>query len=110
MVANSGRFQHSLPLLLGNQPFDRFMQLSDWLFSTTGQVHRIALKRLFELLYDGLTGPLSVPPATAAQSLEADFNRSGIKGRPKFLRNTSDPGDGANPTTSRHATRQARHH
>lgn len=110
MVANSGRFQRSLPLLLDNQPFARFMQFSDWLFSTTGQVHRIALKRLFELLHDGLTGPLSVPPATAARTLEADFNRSGIKGRPQFLRDIIDPDDGANLTTNRHAARQARHH
>lgn len=109
MVANSGRFPHSLPLLLGEQPFERFMRLSDWLFTTTGQVHRIALKRLFELLYDGLTGPLSMPSATAAAALDADFNRSGIKGRPGFLLNRNGSDGVATGTTGRHATRQARH-
>jgi len=110
MIANSGRFQHSLPLLLGDQPFDRFLRLSDWLFSTTGQVHRIALKRLFELLYDGLTGPLSVPRSTAAQTLEADFTRSGVKGRPRFLHNDNRQKVDMAQTTNAHTARQARHH
>lgn len=109
MIANSGRFQRSLPLLLADQPFKRFLQLSDWLFATTGQVHRIALKRLFQLLYDGLTGPLAVPPASAIPALEADFNRSGIKGLPDFLRDPSTPKSSQTQTASRLSNRQARH-
>ncbi len=75
MIANSGRFWHCLPLLLGDSPFANFMALTDWLFAETGQTHRIALPRLFGLLYrfgikiDGLT-----------TALEADFALSGIKG------------------------------
>lgn len=110
MVANSGRFQHTLPVLLDDHPFDRFMQLSDWLFSTTGQVHRIALKRLFELLYDALTGPLSVPQSTTALTLEADFKRSGVKGRLRCLQSDTDPGSEVTQATGRHTVRQARHH
>lgn len=110
MIANSGRFRHSLPLLLGDQPFERFMQFSDWLFATTGQVHRIALKRQFELLYAGLTGSLAMPPMHIAQALEADFIQSGIKGRPKFLRNGIGQETGVTSTTERHTARQARHH
>lgn len=109
MIGNSGRFQHSLPLLLGDQPFERFMQFSDWLFATTRQVHRIALKRLFELIYEGMTGPLAMPAATTARALEADFNRTGIKGRPKFLRDDCDPATGAAKASARHTARQARH-
>lgn len=109
MIANSGRFQQSLPLVLADQPFERFMQLSDWLFATTGQVHRIALKRLFQLIYDGLTGPLGLSPGSVIPALEADFNRSGIKGRPGFLRNQGGTESSAAAPTSRLASRQARH-
>jgi len=52
LIGNSGRFTHTLPHLLSNNPFDRFMALSDWLFSKTQQTHRIALSRLFELLHE----------------------------------------------------------
>ncbi|WP_275097350.1 B12-binding domain-containing radical SAM protein [Sedimenticola hydrogenitrophicus] len=110
MIANSGRFRQTLPLLLGEQPFERFMRFSDWLFDTTGQVHRIALKRLFELLHDALTGPLSVPAAPATQALEADFSRSGIKGRPAFLPRQCGRVDDAAAARDRHSARQARHH
>ena len=47
LIANSGRFAHTLPLLLGDAPFARFLQLSDWLYARTQQTHRIALPRLF---------------------------------------------------------------
>lgn len=41
MIANSGRFRETLPLLLEPAPFDRFLALSDWLFEQTGQVHEL---------------------------------------------------------------------
>jgi radical SAM superfamily enzyme YgiQ (UPF0313 family) len=51
LVANSGRFVHSLPVLLeGRSAFAAFLELSDWLWETTRQTHGIALVRLFELL------------------------------------------------------------
>jgi len=54
MVGNSGRFKESLPLLLGDEPFERFMQFSDWLFETTHQTHQINLDRLFKLIFEWL--------------------------------------------------------
>lgn len=108
MIANSGRFPQTLPLLLGERPFERFMRLSDWLFAGTGQVHRIALKRLFGLLQAGLAGPLSIPMSTLAPALAADFARAGLKGRLSF----PSPDD-ARPETAatpgRSDARQARH-
>ena len=50
MVANSGRFAHTLPVLLGAQPFKQFMAWSDWLFARTDATHRIALERLAQLV------------------------------------------------------------
>ena len=50
LVANSGRFAHTLPLILGAKPFHNFMDLSDWLYGKTDATHRIALDRLAGLV------------------------------------------------------------
>ncbi|MFC5741383.1 B12-binding domain-containing radical SAM protein [Dyella tabacisoli] len=50
LVANSGRFGHTLPLILGDTPFARFMTFADWLYSETDATHRIALHRLAGLV------------------------------------------------------------
>lgn len=84
MVANSGRFRQSLPLLLGEQPFERFMALSDWLFITTDQTHQIALKRLFQLLYQGAVETLDIDAETFKNALEIDYLSSGLKGAPSL--------------------------
>lgn len=73
MLANSGRFEHALPILLADQPFDNFMQLSDWLFHTTWQTHNIALPRLFKLLYDFNNS------ADFILALQQDFEQTGNK-------------------------------
>ena len=94
LIANSGRFAHSLPLLLGENPFQRFLTLSDWLYATTAQTHRFRLPRLFALLYQGLCGPLQCEPEQAAAALHRDYQRSGHKGAlqltlPQGQRNTT---------------------
>ena len=50
LVANSGRFARTLPLILGAAPFKNFMALSDWLYGVTDATHRIALDRLAGLV------------------------------------------------------------
>ncbi len=54
LVANSGRFANTLPLLLGTRPedsaFNNFMMFADWLYATTGKTHQFALDRLFEFV------------------------------------------------------------
>ncbi|MCX7172664.1 MAG: DUF4080 domain-containing protein [Proteobacteria bacterium] len=54
LVANSGRFAHTLPVLLGDAPFDNFMACSDWLFSTADATSGISLDRLAKLLVQWL--------------------------------------------------------
>ncbi len=85
MIANSGRLQNTLPLILGDRPFEHFLQLSDWLYITTQQVHKIALKRLFELLFSGLTEALGLDSTKVISALALDYGASGIKGRLAFL-------------------------
>lgn len=82
MIANSGRFRQSLPLLLANDPFTQFMTLSDWLFTTASQTHQIALKRLFQLLYQGGVEALGLDPVEFKKSMETDWLASGLKAVP----------------------------
>jgi hypothetical protein len=109
LIANSGRFAHSLPLLLGDDPFARFLQLSDWLYAETHQTHRIALSRLFELLHDALTRLFELDAETVLRSLARDCAVHGFKGCPAFLhdclRNLAVPA----ADTPRGPARQARH-
>lgn len=110
MIGNSGRFVHSRPVLLGAEPFARFMKLSDWIFATTGQTHRIALDRLFELVHDGMAELLDVPKAVAVDVLTRDYFECGARGSPKFL--ITAPRPTATDTSSRGANtarRQERH-
>lgn len=55
LIANSGRFANTLPLILAESPFARFMLLSDWLYEKTGATHQIALARLARLVAEWLT-------------------------------------------------------
>jgi radical SAM superfamily enzyme YgiQ (UPF0313 family) len=54
LVANSGRFAHTLPLILRDAPFVNFMALSDWIYAKTDATHRIALDRLAGLVTEWL--------------------------------------------------------
>jgi radical SAM superfamily enzyme YgiQ (UPF0313 family) len=90
LVGNSGRFAKTLPLLLAENPFARFLTFSDWLYATTRKTHQIPLPQLFDLLFAGLTTVLAVAPETARTALEHDFLQSGSKEMPPFMRNEKD--------------------
>jgi radical SAM superfamily enzyme YgiQ (UPF0313 family) len=85
LIANSGHFRTTLPTLLGDRPFARFLALSDWLYTATGQVHRFALPRLFDLLFLGMTTQLQIPEERTRELLAADYSRGRSWGQPKFL-------------------------
>lgn len=85
MIANSGRFKYSKSFLLGNKPFENFSALANWLHSETDQTHKIALPRLFRLLFKFMTQELKRDEHQATQLLLKDFEASGIKGQPKFM-------------------------
>jgi hypothetical protein len=54
LVANSGRFAHTVKTLLGESPFASFMAFSDWMYTRTDATHRIALDRLAKLVQEWL--------------------------------------------------------
>jgi radical SAM superfamily enzyme YgiQ (UPF0313 family) len=85
LVANSGRFVRTVPMLLGAAPFERFLMFSDWLFAKTGKTHEIALERLYDLLFECLTMKFLEPSDLAASILYADYQASGARGKLSFI-------------------------
>ncbi|WP_347987521.1 DUF4080 domain-containing protein [Methylomonas sp. AM2-LC] len=85
LIGNSGRFVQTLPLILSDQPFVRFLQFTDALFLLVDSTWKIGLKRLFELTYRVITENMQVPDTMALAVLAADYQRSGEKARPDFL-------------------------
>ena len=84
MIANSGRFRHTLPLILEQQPFDNFLELSDGLYRRAGSTWKISLRRLFTLLFEVLSEHMNREAGQLGALLEADFQLSGQKGRLEF--------------------------
>lgn len=107
MIGNSGRFVLTRPLLLADSPFTRFLAFSDWLFETTGQTHRIALDRLYNSVFDGITSLLGVDTDTARSTLSRDYYEAGARGSPKFIDQTLQTVTSIAGNTN--AKRQARH-
>lgn len=84
MVANSGRFNRALPLLLGATPFASFLAFSDWLYRALGRTHAIANELLYERMHEWLA--LSGDAELATQALTEDYVASGARGRLAFAR------------------------
>ena len=84
MIGNSGRFKQTLPLILEQQPFNNFMELSDCLYRLAGSSWKISLRRLFGLLFQVLGDHMNREPGEVRALLEADFAHSGQKGKLEF--------------------------
>ena len=91
IIANSGRFTHTLRLLLDethHSPFKQFMALSDYLYAEVGSTWKIALPRLYRLLYQYLIAHNSKRSQTDIYTaLNKDFERSRQKGTLTVLLN-----------------------
>lgn len=72
LVANSGRFANTLPLILGASPFANFMTLSDWLYAHTDATHRIALEKL-ALLVERWLRERGIEQQLIAETLGSDY-------------------------------------
>ena len=88
LIGNSGNFATTLSLLLDAQlsAFEEFLSFSDWLFARENRRHGIALVRLFERLFEYLTGHRSEAEQLVAEALWSDYTRSGRRDRPEFLK------------------------
>ena len=87
------------------------MDVSDWLYRTTGQTHGIALTHLSELLFEFITGQRSVDKQRVADAIWSDYQRVGRSDRPQFLRDLVPPADTRVMRKSRSSVpaRQSRH-
>ncbi|MBA5639829.1 DUF4080 domain-containing protein [Duganella sp. LX20W] len=105
LVANSGRFAHTLPVLLGESAFENFMAFSDWLYANTDATHRIALDRLAAMVSKWLQ-TRGMSKAAADELLASDYagrNESGSRLKPSVANTPAARAETAAPQ------RQARH-
>lgn len=109
MIGNSGHFLSTRAWLLQDSPFQRFLALSDWLYQQTHQTHKLALKRLYRLIYNWLCETDPTQLAQISASLLEDYQRSGIKGRADFLHSTNPPATQAAISQRSTPNRQKRH-
>src|SRR5262249_44718338 len=87
LVANSGNFVTTTRLIYkGSSPFWSFLICSDWLYERTGRTDSISLGRLMELVFEFLTLKLDLEARTVAAALQMDYERSGRRDMPKFLK------------------------
>lgn len=108
LIGNSGRFKHTLGLLLGDTPFERFDRLARSLFTRTGQTHKISLLRLYDLVFDIATEDLLLDVKLVRGAINDDFLLSGLKSIPKCLAGLKAVAHKPKSNNS-HASRQARH-
>ena len=79
MIGNSGRFKYTLPHILSDEPFDDFMAITEWIFNKTGQIHKISLKKLFELVSQSVEALFPEKHALALSKIERDYNATQLK-------------------------------
>jgi len=79
MIGNSGRFKYSLPHILSDKPFDNFMAITEWIFNKTGQIHKISLKKLFELMSQAIEALFPEKHQLVITEIELDYNAAKLK-------------------------------
>jgi hypothetical protein len=84
MLANSGRYAQTLPLILADSPFRNFHHLTDWLYAKTRQTHAIAHERMVHLVHDYLIEARRLAPAVASEALIKDYRGTGGRSRLRF--------------------------
>ena len=123
LVANSGRFKQTLPVLLGAggyasadaranspSPFYAFLAFADWLWQTTGKTSGLSPEMLVDTLFDYLCSLCKVPVPTVQKALLVDYAASGARARPQCLRGVLPAQVAPLPRAARTlAARQERH-
>ncbi len=90
MIANSGRFKHTLPLILGDEnhsAFERFMTLTRAFHNSAGSTWKISLARLYKLIFETLINELKTDQSRVLETLQKDFEQSRQKGTLNLLLN-----------------------
>ena len=85
VVANRGRFPRCLPLLLGDSPFERFMQFSTWALARMGGTKDMSHVKLAEVLFTYLVDHLGMPLVPTAEAMLDDYTEGNRRHPPGFL-------------------------
>ena len=114
LIANSGRFPASLPLLLeGPSAFTRFAEFANWLWNQTGSTSGLTPELLVDALHAYLTEVRNLELSLVHASLLADYRGSGARAKPQVLQSDLTRAKKAQSalaeTGSRHSARQRRH-
>ena len=127
LVANSGRFTHSLALLLAAggrapventpdaratspSPFYAFLAFADWLWRTSGQTSGLTPEALVDALFNYLATERGLHADTLRPTLLADYLASGARASPRALQGLLPKrGAALAPGTKTLAQRQKRH-
>jgi len=75
--------------MLDQEPFERFLVFSDWLYIHSKKTHKISRRKLYDYLYEGLIHCFSVSQDKAIACLLADYQQAGLKGQPEFYKKLS---------------------
>ena len=109
IIANSGRFTATLPLLLAETPFVNFLAFSDWVFGETGKSHAFAPERLAKLIYRFVAEHQPQQLAYIEQALRQDYAASGARGLLSFESTPGKSADQRKGSDSATPKRQRRH-
>lgn len=102
LVANSGRFKKTLPLILEHRApscssFESFMQFSDALWSRFGKSFGLSPEELVDAVFDHLTHTCGFDEKRVRDLLLVDYLASGARGRPICLAKARLPRRGYDP-------------
>ncbi|MBI2276054.1 MAG: DUF4080 domain-containing protein [Dechloromonas sp.] len=118
LLANSGRFRQTLPLLLdaaspepgrSPSPFRAFLDFADWLWQSTGQTSGLSPEALVDALFDYLCKQCVLPTPQITAALLADYVASGARGSPQTLRGLLPPRAAPGRPERQLVQRQAQH-
>ncbi|MCX7262190.1 MAG: DUF4080 domain-containing protein, partial [Burkholderiales bacterium] len=96
LVANSGRFKHTMPYVLQahsphHSPFWAFMAFSDDLWHQTQKTYGLTPEALVDAVFVYLTQSRSLDENLIRGTLLKDYLASGARGRPKCLAHENLP-------------------
>lgn len=109
LVANSGRFGRSLPLLLGDAPFANFWCFADALWVAHGKTVGWSPDALVDALYAHLVQSRALDAVVVRTALLADYAASGAHVQPRVLQGLLPPVDKSRSARRGGAQRQQRH-
>jgi hypothetical protein len=114
LVANSGRFTRTLPIVLaGNSAFAGFARFADWFWHRSGRTSGITPEMLVDALYDFLTESCGLEAVQVRDALLADYRASGARAKPHALRfeltRAKSAQSVSKESTSKLSARQNRH-